>query len=79
MISKDEMQQLWEEVKENNRKWRRCPKHFFPHKDGVYGLRAKATCANCGAWADLSAVMDYTRGYVAAGGDPNDVFPDFKN
>lgn len=69
---------LWEEVKERNRRWAACPRHFFPHQPDGYRLGVKIACQHCGVEAGLREIGEYIRGYIAAGGDPTDVMPDWK-
>lgn len=81
-LTKEEMRRIWNEVKENSKKWRYCPKHFFPKgswsMDLVGTINTKVKCENCGATGDVTNAADYARGYVAAGGKIQDVFPDME-
>ena len=64
-------------IQENINRMDQCAKHTF---DGVYikTLGAKYTCRSCGYQARLSDIGPYIRGYVAAGGDANDIWPGWR-
>jgi hypothetical protein len=71
---------LWEEVQENNRKKEACPLHTFKPMTGAIRIGQKFTCTNCGGERfSLVDIGHYLRGYKAAGGDPDDVFPGWAN
>ncbi|MGG5810966.1 hypothetical protein [Falsiroseomonas sp. CW058] len=57
---------------------RACPKHRFEIGAGPYAMGVKYQCAHCGAQKRLMDIGDYIAGYRAAGGDPNDICPDWK-
>lgn len=42
-------------------------------------FNGKIVCFNCGGAMDLIKVSEYVRGYIAAGGNPNDVWPGWLN
>ena len=69
---------LWEQVKSNNRRLDVCPRHFFPHRPAGYRIGQKLRCVHCEGEITLTDAGNYLRGYVAAGGDPADVWPDWK-
>ena len=66
------------DIQERNRRSCACPRHFYPHKPEGYRIGEKVKCDLCGIEAGLVNVGDYIRGYMAAGGDPADVMPDWK-
>lgn len=69
---------IWAEVRENNRRWRECPRHLFEAwnpDERKFG--EKLTCKNCGASEMLNDIARYIEGYKAAGGDPNDIMPNW--
>lgn len=70
-----EMRRLMEEVRENVRRWQACPKHRFA--TGAEGVRLgdRVRCEACGVDVSLLDAATYVRGYMAAGGDPEEVFP----
>lgn len=53
----------------------RCPRHLFPAADA--GTAHKATCLACGGTLDLTAIRFYIRGYMAAGGNSEEIWPGF--
>lgn len=70
--------QLWEDIKANTAKLNACPRHAFGSVvgDRTLGVRSrhnKRTCQNCGGTMEDSAIVTYTRGYKAAGGNPDDI------
>lgn len=65
----------------NNDKLNACSRHLFPTEvPGIEGGVAamfgrKMKCKHCGATADLLYINAYIRGYVAHGGNGNDILP----
>lgn len=74
-ISANDMHEIISAVKENWRKINACPGHFF---DGPITLGGKNTCKICGGVVDNRYLGAYVQGYMAAGGNPNDVKPGWK-
>lgn len=72
-ISGVEARQLWEEVKANAAALDACKGHRFKDEDVAPG--EKHHCRACGGKMSIGDVMNYIRGYQAAGGDANDVWP----
>lgn len=72
-----EKSKLLAEIRANHAKLDACPKHFFDAGDPPYKFGQKFTCHNCGGVMDGIAAMHYTKGYAAAGKDPNEVFKNF--
>lgn len=70
---------LLAEIRENNRRWRECPRHRYeawnPDK---HQLGQKHTCLQCGSSKSLTDIGCYIEGYQAAGGDPNDIMPNWR-
>lgn len=72
---------LWAEAQANVDKLNECPRHHFEMTDeqvaagpaALFG--AKLTCARCKGRMDMLGVNQYVRGFVAAGGNPNDILP----
>lgn len=74
-LTKERARQLFEEAKENSRRRSECARHSFPAFERKLGQRF--TCSVCGCSADLSYVCNYADGYKAAGGNPNDIVPNY--
>ncbi len=55
-----------------------CPKHRYEIGPGPYSMGAKYKCIHCGTEKRMHEIGDYVRGYKAAGGDPLDVCPDWR-
>lgn len=70
--------ELFASIRANNRRWESCPRHYFPHQPDGYKFGEKVTCDHCGYSDRMMNVGLYIRGYVAAGGNPADVMPDWK-
>ncbi len=69
---------LMEQVKENNRRLDACSRHHFPHQPDGYRIGQKLQCCHCRGEVSLTDAGNYLRGYVAAGGSPGDVMPDWR-
>lgn len=73
MALSDESKRLWEEVKANSAKLNACRRHRFEYEAVKIGQRIE--CAHCGGKLQLTDAGMYVRGYIAAGGNPEDVWP----
>lgn len=73
-MNRDEALALFEQVKTNNRAIEACARHRFAG-GGVAKLGDKYTCQACGGAMRLPDVGTYIRGYQAAGGAANDIWP----
>lgn len=69
-------QQILIEVKENLARIGGCPKHRFHGFAAKFGDRLE--CSNCGGKMNLLDVGEYIAGYKAAGGDVNDIWPEYE-
>lgn len=74
-IPRDEVLSIWESVKANRAKLWACPRHRFP--GGNVNIGQKQTCLACGGEMGLPNIGDYIRGYQAAGGSSDDIWPGF--
>lgn len=76
---------LWADANANVEKLNACPRHHFVMTDeqvkggpgALFG--AKLTCERCGGRMDMLGVNQYVRGFVAGGGNPNDIMPGWDN
>ena len=66
----------FEAIQKNFDKLNECKAHSFIVPP-LLQLRpdARLKCRNCGGTLEVIAINFYTRGFAAAGGNPNDVFP----
>lgn len=75
-ISKSDVKQIFEDVKANIAKLLACKRHRF-----TAGVRPafgqKLTCQECGGTMGLMSAGEYIRGYEAAGGNADDVWPGY--
>lgn len=76
-MTREESLELFEQIKANRRRLDAYPKHRFDLGEPPYRFGEKATCQNCGGSMDLTDIGQYARGYAAAGGNPNDVVPNW--
>ena len=67
---------IWEDVKANRARLDACPRHAFAPLPVKIGQ--PVTCTVCSGTLGLVDVSYYIRGFVAAGGDPNVVWPNWK-
>ena len=74
-MTKERAKELFEAAKENSRKRSECKRHSVSAFERNLGQRF--TCSVCGCNADLSYVAAYADGYKAAGGNPNDIVPNY--
>lgn len=65
---------IYAEVKANQQRLDSCKRHHFPTLP-PFTPSAKFTCSNCGGEMRHDCAAAYTRGYAAAGGDPNEIIP----
>lgn len=66
---------MLEEIRANQKRLDECKRHHFPTFPERLMFRHKLTCANCGGEIDALQAYAYTRGYIAAGGNGNDIIP----
>ena len=69
------MHSIWEEVKENHRLLRTCRRHRF---QGEFRLGQRMTCLECGGTLTTTDIHMYAKGYAAAGGKPEEIWPALK-
>ena len=62
MITKEDCNKIWNEVKENSAKLKACPLHKFIRIEGRHRLDLKFRCEHCGGVIDGIAHFWYTRG-----------------
>ncbi len=76
-LTKDEIDQIIRDVKDNQARLEACPKHRFTNvgcRDEGYSRPYRSRqCEHCGGKMEDSDIMHYARGYKAAGGNPADV------
>lgn len=66
---------LLEEIKANQARLDGCKQHHFPTFPERLAFRQKLDCSKCGGSIDALQAYAYTRGFAAAGGDPNEIIP----
>lgn len=70
------IKETWENVQENSRRLRGCPRHRFKGERSTM-LKANYVCSECGGEIDSLKINYYIQGYMAAGGDVNDIWPGY--
>lgn len=78
MATRADMRKLWLEVKANSQKLNSCPKHRY-HGNEHVKLGMRVTCLECGGQMQTADLASYIRGYEAAGGDANDIWPGWRD
>lgn len=68
-------QLMFDEIKENRQRLDNCKLHHFPTLPKPLEITSKFDCSNCGGRIGHQEASAYTRGYAAAGGDPNEIIP----
>lgn len=66
---------LWDEVQGNLTKLTACPRHRF---GGTYRLGERKVCERCGGSMTLTAIGEYIRGFKAAGGSVDEIWPEWE-
>lgn len=77
-MNQQEAGELYAEIRANQNRLDACKRHRFDLGDPPYEFGMKVTCQNCGGEMDAIKAFVYVQGYEAAGGDPNDVIPNFR-
>lgn len=77
-MTADEIDELAGKIRADTAAWNACPKHRFPRLPGNGPLSTRVRCEVCGVERMLVDVVEYVRGYAAAGGDPDDVLPGWR-
>ena len=77
-MNQEETGALYAAIKANQKRLDNCKRHRFDLGDPPYHFGMKVTCQNCGGEMDAIKAFVYVQGYEAAGGDPNDVIPNFR-
>ncbi len=73
MAISPESQKIWDDVKVNRTRLDGCKRHLWLYEKVTLGQPIK--CEHCGGTMQLTDAGMYVRGYVAAGGNPDDVWP----
>lgn len=68
---------LLAEVKANAAKLAACKQHLMPLGEPPYKFGMHVTCSKCGGSMKAVDLFRYLQGYIAAGGDPNEVSPGY--
>lgn len=68
---------LWEKVKANRRAVEACQRHRFAPNGPILPGRG-LVCLACNGSMQLTEIGAYIRGYEAAGGDANDIWPNYR-
>lgn len=77
-LSEDEIHETIRRIIANTAKLEACPVHRFDPEDFKPELpRFKMTCTTCGGEMEPTDIRQYLLGFVAAGGDPEQVWPGF--
>lgn len=66
-------------IKANQDKLDKCQKHLLDKWPKGLTIGVRFTCANCKGSIDAINAYQYTLGYKAAGGNPEDIMPGWNN
>lgn len=67
---------VWAEVRANQAKLNACLRHTISPDPRKLGERV--TCIHCGGMMSVTDMSMYVKGYEAAGGDCDDIWPGFR-
>lgn len=70
-----ELKTLWQDAKDNVDRLHGCARHRFDVPFNAVQPGKRFTCLECGGVMNLSDIGTYIRGYVAAGGAADDIWP----
>lgn len=65
--------EILKEVRANRALLKSCRRHTID--PSTYKFGHKLTCIHCGGTISATEYMAYVNGYIAAGGEANDVWP----
>lgn len=68
--------QLLADIRANSATLDACPRHLFKQDDYTFGQ--KMTCLHCQGRMQATDVMWYVKGYEAAGGHCDDIWPGYR-
>lgn len=74
VMTRDESQKLFEQIKANSAALAACRRHRFEPSEPRQ-LFGRVTCLHCGGTIQSTDVYHYIRGYEAAGGSADDIWP----
>jgi hypothetical protein len=74
-FTSEDAARIWEQVKANSAKLNGCSAHRF--RGGAPAIGKKMVCFNCKGEIGLPEIGTYIAGYIAAGGDAADVWPEY--
>jgi hypothetical protein len=81
MVSPERLGEIYREVQANRAALDACPRHLFPNTltpaEIKVAFGGKVTCEHCNVKMGLIEIAQYVRGFIAAGGDPNVVWPGY--
>ncbi len=77
MLTKEQCAELLRDVKANRKALDECKQHAFGEIPALF-LGVKLHCCNCGGHMMAIEACQYTRGFEAAGGDPNQIITGFR-
>jgi len=71
-LSEGKVDLIWQEVRENHKKLDGCKVHNFGEIQ--YAVHGRYECKNCGGIMTHLHMQMYTKGYVAAGKNKEDIY-----
>ena len=75
---KERVATIWEEVKANIARIDACPRHRFEGDRAAVKLGVRQVCLNCGGAMGIVDIGNYIKGFEAAGGSADAVWPGYR-
>jgi len=69
---KADFKAIYKQVQENQNRIEACSKHKFT-EEPPFAPGQRFCCVNCGGFVPAVEAFRYVQGYIAAGGNPNDI------
>jgi len=79
-LTQEKMLEIRDRILENRRRIDGCKQHTFRPFSAMlpqHMFGQKHECLNCGGKINGEDILTYVQGYIAAGGDPTDIVPDW--
>lgn len=74
-MTPDEAKALYQKARDNRNSLDACPRHKFKDTGAPINFQTRYACEHCGGQLNALEASQYVRGFAAAGGDPESVFP----
>lgn len=72
-MTRAEADELLKDIRANHAKRDACPRHLFLYEKLTFGQQMR--CEHCRSTMQITDAGFYVKGYMAHGGNPDDVWP----